>query len=170
MTWAKMSPRGCFLLFLKKTDWHFWTRLFEEVRLPPWRWLSPSDWTVLVSPRLDRYANVKGSATKMPEKLSILSLVWKLFSEDKTDLPGPIPPPPFYSIAPPLPPSLTGPRCAQPCPDGSWGSHCNQSCSCLNGATCLSHSGICVCKAGYLGPQCQHGEFFFFFSSHACPH
>ncbi|KAJ8335189.1 hypothetical protein SKAU_G00408280 [Synaphobranchus kaupii] len=49
-----------------------------------------------------------------------------------------------------------GPTVPSPVPETTWGRHCNRSCSCLNGATCLPHNGSCVCSAGYRGPECQH--------------
>ncbi|KAK1794660.1 hypothetical protein P4O66_001374 [Electrophorus voltai] len=49
-----------------------------------------------------------------------------------------------------------GPRCTEQCPQGSWGHQCNQSCTCLNSASCLPQSGTCLCKPGYWGAQCQH--------------
>lgn len=53
---------------------------------------------------------------------------------------------------------VLGPRCREQCPQGRWGHQCNQSCSCLNSASCQPHNGVCMCKPGYWGSQCQHGE------------
>ncbi|KTF74229.1 hypothetical protein cypCar_00019357, partial [Cyprinus carpio] len=52
--------------------------------------------------------------------------------------------------------SSAGLRCTQQCPEGTWGLQCNQTCSCLNGATCQAHTGTCLCKPGFWGAQCQH--------------
>lgn len=51
-----------------------------------------------------------------------------------------------------------GLRCTQQCPEGTWGLQCNLTCSCLNSATCQAHTGICLCKPGFWGAQCQHSK------------
>ena len=60
----------------------------------------------------------------------------------------------------PTPPSSRsagwhGPDCSTPCPDGTWGPGCNQSCDCAHGATCSAQSGVCSCTPGWHGPRCH---------------
>lgn len=53
-----------------------------------------------------------------------------------------------------------GPRCSEPCSEGLWGRHCNQTCfkHCPNSDTCLRETGTCVCRPGYWGVTCQNSE------------
>ena len=44
-----------------------------------------------------------------------------------------------------------GDNCDQPCPTGTWGLNCTQSCACLNGARCHHNTGFCNCTVGYHG-------------------
>lgn len=60
-----------------------------------------------------------------------------------------------------LPISSAGLRCALQCSEGTWGLQCNQTCSCLNSATCQAHTGTCLCKPGFWGAQCQHSEYIY---------
>ena len=46
-----------------------------------------------------------------------------------------------------------GEVCANPCPDGTWGSQCSQRCSCHNNARCDHINGTCHCLPGYRGDQ-----------------
>lgn len=57
-------------------------------------------------------------------------------------------------------PPLKGPRCSEPCSDGLWGRHCNQTCfkHCPNSDTCHRETGACVCRPGYWGVTCQNSE------------
>uniref|UniRef100_A0A3B5A358 Platelet endothelial aggregation receptor 1-like n=1 Tax=Stegastes partitus TaxID=144197 RepID=A0A3B5A358_9TELE len=50
------------------------------------------------------------------------------------------------------------PRCSDPCSDGLWGRHCNQTCfkHCPNSDTCLRETGACVCRSGFWGITCQN--------------
>uniref|UniRef100_A0A3P8U7K2 Platelet endothelial aggregation receptor 1 n=1 Tax=Amphiprion percula TaxID=161767 RepID=A0A3P8U7K2_AMPPE len=50
------------------------------------------------------------------------------------------------------------PRCSEPCSDGLWGRHCNQTCfkHCPNSDTCLRETGACVCRPGFWGVTCQN--------------
>lgn len=56
--------------------------------------------------------------------------------------------------------TLKGPRCSEPCSDGLWGRHCNQTCfkHCPNSDTCQRETGACVCRPGYWGITCQNSE------------
>lgn len=53
-----------------------------------------------------------------------------------------------------------GSRCSEPCSEGLWGRHCNQTCfkHCPNSDTCLRETGACVCRPGYWGVTCQNSE------------
>ena len=44
-----------------------------------------------------------------------------------------------------------GDNCDEPCPTGTWGLNCTQSCACLNGAKCHHNTGFCNCTVGYHG-------------------
>lgn len=44
------------------------------------------------------------------------------------------------------------------CPTGFYGKGCNRTCSCRNGGICHPASGLCVCTAGWTGPNCTEGE------------
>lgn len=56
--------------------------------------------------------------------------------------------------------SSLGSRCNEPCSEGLWGRHCNQTCfkHCPNSDTCLRETGACVCRPGYWGVTCQNSE------------
>lgn len=56
--------------------------------------------------------------------------------------------------------SSQGSRCNEPCSEGLWGRHCNQTCfkHCPNSDTCLRETGACVCRPGYWGVTCQNSE------------
>ncbi|OWK09715.1 hypothetical protein Celaphus_00006598, partial [Cervus elaphus hippelaphus] len=45
--------------------------------------------------------------------------------------------------------------CALPCPSGTWGLNCNESCACANGAACSPADGSCSCTPGWLGDTCE---------------
>lgn len=66
-----------------------------------------------------------------------------------------------------LPISSAGLRCALQCSEGTWGLQCNQTCSCLNSATCQAHTGTCLCKPGFWGAQCQHSEYILYIPVHS---
>lgn len=55
-----------------------------------------------------------------------------------------------------------GARCSEPCSEGLWGRHCNQTCfkHCPNSDTCLRETGACVCRPGYWGVTCQNSECY----------
>lgn len=55
---------------------------------------------------------------------------------------------------------VSGSSCSEPCPEGLWGPHCNQSCfkNCPNSDTCQKENGECVCHPGYWGITCQNSE------------
>lgn len=48
-----------------------------------------------------------------------------------------------------------GPNCSARCSEGTWGSGCNSTCHCSNGAKCNPTDGSCTCTTGWQGPQCQ---------------
>lgn len=64
------------------------------------------------------------------------------------------------SLDPFVPPPPQGSRCSDPCSEGLWGRHCNQTCfkHCPNSDTCLRETGACVCRPGYWGVTCQNSE------------
>ena len=41
------------------------------------------------------------------------------------------------------------------CPEGRWGSGCNQMCACLHNASCDPVSGACTCQPGWQGSHCE---------------
>ena len=43
------------------------------------------------------------------------------------------------------------------CMQGTYGMNCGRSCSCLNGGTCDSVTGVCHCPPGIHGENCQDG-------------
>uniref|UniRef100_A0A8C5LFL0 Multiple EGF-like-domains 11 n=1 Tax=Jaculus jaculus TaxID=51337 RepID=A0A8C5LFL0_JACJA len=45
--------------------------------------------------------------------------------------------------------------CSLPCPSGTWGLNCNESCECANGAACSPSDGSCACAPGWLGDTCE---------------
>ena len=49
------------------------------------------------------------------------------------------------------------------CPDGRWGSGCNQVCACLHNSSCDPVSGACTCGPGWRGDRCEkpcpHGHY-----------
>ena len=40
-------------------------------------------------------------------------------------------------------------RCEEPCPDGTHGQNCSDSCRCQNGGTCNPINGKCFCNDGW---------------------
>ncbi|OBS66974.1 hypothetical protein A6R68_04476, partial [Neotoma lepida] len=48
-----------------------------------------------------------------------------------------------------------GPDCSLPCPSGTWGLNCNETCVCANGAACSPSDGSCACTPGWLGDSCE---------------
>ncbi|XP_025929641.1 platelet endothelial aggregation receptor 1 [Apteryx rowi] len=48
-----------------------------------------------------------------------------------------------------------GPRCRQPCLNGTFGSGCSQQCSCTHAAGCDPVTGTCRCLPGWTGPRCE---------------
>lgn len=59
------------------------------------------------------------------------------------------------SVSFPPRPGWQGAACSAPCPAGTWGAGCNQTCHCANGATCSPIDGGCTCTAGWQGSQCM---------------
>lgn len=68
-------------------------------------------------------------------------------------------PPPLHSSAS-LNVFFPGARCSEPCSEGLWGRHCNQTCfkHCPNSDTCVKETGACVCRPGFWGVTCQNSE------------
>lgn len=54
-----------------------------------------------------------------------------------------------------LSPGWQGPDCSLPCPSGTWGLNCNETCVCANGAACSPSDGSCACTPGWLGDSCE---------------
>ena len=44
------------------------------------------------------------------------------------------------------------------CPEGYYGESCAEKCMCMNGATCDSETGSCICKTGWRGRLCGKGR------------
>lgn len=54
-----------------------------------------------------------------------------------------------------LSPGWQGLDCSLPCPTGTWGLNCNETCICANGAACSPFDGSCTCTPGWLGDSCE---------------
>lgn len=48
--------------------------------------------------------------------------------------------------------------CDSQCPSTHYGPNCTLPCSCHNGASCDTVTGVCACKAGFTGPKCLLGK------------
>ena len=44
------------------------------------------------------------------------------------------------------------------CPEGYYGESCAEKCMCMNGASCDSETGSCICKTGWRGRLCGKGR------------
>ena len=49
------------------------------------------------------------------------------------------------------------------CPEGYYGESCAEKCMCMNGASCDSETGSCICKTGWRGRLCGKGSVFYGF-------
>lgn len=50
----------------------------------------------------------------------------------------------------------TGDNCSHECLPGFFGDGCNQTCSCINGASCDPVHGRCTCPPGFHGNSCEN--------------
>ena len=55
---------------------------------------------------------------------------------------------------------IAGVTCHWKCPAGTWGIHCKELCTCLNGATCDPVNGNCSCTSGWMGVTCSKRKHF----------
>lgn len=49
------------------------------------------------------------------------------------------------------------------CPEGTYGSNCQNPCKCMNGGHCDPASGTCDCAPGFIGANCSKSKPTFMF-------
>lgn len=51
---------------------------------------------------------------------------------------------------------LRGDNCSEYCNDNTWGPDCKFKCICEpKNSKCQVTTGVCLCKPGYFGPNCE---------------